>query len=317
MGPLSSFMGLLNRLFGSTESIAKEIEADDEQLLEQWKDYLGTVLKKRVIIEKLSLDVRLNDDLKELKLLLILELTNIHGEEKEESELISDLESLEHSKKVRRVHRLEQCLGYAETRYEYVHGLLHQLHSVLRHQMHLVERLHKDHKHTEKLISHLKSQSELEAEVLGKVEKIETFHELFLALVKGEHIIKTMDAREGRLIKRMQRGVSKIFSQEISEGITYEWAMTVFNAVQDIVMDHEAILARGLDPHPNIDFEFVNRPGFVDLARSSVVPLRLKRDRERHPDDSVFSFPKRKEVSEEMINAFVHMFREWYNHERD
>jgi hypothetical protein len=196
------------------------------------------------------------------------------------------------------VHKLEQCLGYAETKFEYVYRLLHQLHSILKSQMHLVLKLQAGSKDAEKLISHIKSQFELESELLNKIEKIETFHSLFLALIKGEHIIKTMDDREKRLLKKMQKGIGKIFSNEISEGITYEWAMTVFNAIEDKV--HEGV-ANGMFPsyHPDIDFEFANRPEFFNLVRESIQNLR-----------------KRK-VSEQMINVFVHLFREWYNHERD
>jgi hypothetical protein len=291
-------MGLLNHLFGSTESIAKEIEADEEAIIKHWKHYLGTVPKKKEIIDKLRLDNDFQRNLQELKRVLELELVDISSEDKEESEIISDLESIEHSQKVKRVHKLEQCLGYAETKYEYVYRLLHQLHSILKSQIHIVVILQVGAQDTEKLISHLKSQLELELEILNKIEKIETFHSLFLALIKGEHIIKTMDDREKRLLKKMQKDISKIFSNEITEGITYEWAMTVFNAIEDKV--HEGV-ANGifLGYHPDIDFEFANRPEFVDLVRESILSLR-----------------KRK-VSEQMINVFVYLFREWYNHERD
>ena len=291
-------MGLLNHLFGSTESIAKEIEADEESIIKHWKHYLDTISKKKEIIEKLQLDNNFQINLQELKKLLELELVDISSEEREESEIISDLEAIEHSQKVKRVHKLEQCLGYAETKYEYVYGLLHQLHSILKFQMHIVVKLQIKSKDTEKLISHLKSQLELELEILNKIEKIETFHNLFSALIKGEHIIRSMDSREEQLLKKMQKGVSKIFSNEINEGITYEWAMTVFNAIEDKV--HEGV-ANGMFPgyHPDIDFEFANRPEFVDLVRKSIQSLR-----------------KRK-VSERMINVFVHLFREWYNYERD
>ena len=44
-------MGLLNHLFGDNESIAKEIEADEEFIMEQWNDYLKTVPKKENIIK--------------------------------------------------------------------------------------------------------------------------------------------------------------------------------------------------------------------------------------------------------------------------
>jgi len=298
VGSLFNHMGLLNHLFGSTESIAKEIEADEEVIIKHWKQYLGTIFKKKDIIAKLHLDIDFQRNLQELKRLLELELVDISSEEKEESEIISDLESIEHSQKVRRVHKLEQCLGYAETKFEYVYRLLHQLHSILKSQIHIVITLQVGAKDVEKIISHLKSQLELELEILNKIEKIETFQSLFLALIKGEHIIRTMDAREKRLLKKMQTGISKIFSNEIDSGITYEWAMAVFNAIEDKV--HEGI-ANGMFPgyHPDIDFEFANRLEFVDLVRESIQSLR-----------------KRK-VSDQMINVFVHLFREWYNHERD
>ena len=293
----SIVMGLLNHLFGSTESIAKEIEADEESIIKHWKHYFSTISKKKEIIEKLQLN-NFQTNLQELKILLELELVDISGEEREELEIISDLEEIEHSQKVKRVHKLEQCLGYAETKYEYVYRLLHQLHAILKSQMHMVLKLQIGSKYTEKLISYLKSQLELEIKLLNKIEKIETFDNFFLALIKGEHIIRTMDEREKKLLKKMQKGIGKIFSKEINEGITYEWAMTVFNAIEDKV--HEGV-ANGMFPgyHLDIDFEFANRPEFVQLVRESIQSLR-----------------KRK-VSEQMINVFVHLFREWYNHERD
>jgi hypothetical protein len=177
--------------------------------------------------------------------------------------------------------------------------LLRHLFAVLRSQIQLVKKLRIGSTQAEKLLAHLKSQLELELELLNKIEKIENFHALFLALLKGEHIIHTMDAREKRLLNKMQKRFRAIFSNEIDDGITCAWAMTVYNAVQDVVMNHEAILARGFDPHPDVDFEFVNRPEFVDLAKESIQHLRTRK------------------VSEQMVSVFVYLFREWYNHERD
>ncbi len=294
----STVMGLLNHLLSSKESIAREIEADEEAIVKHWKHYLSTIPQKKYIIEQLKFGRDFQNNLRELMRLFKLELIDISDEEKEESELISDLEAIEHSQKIKRVHKLEQCLGYAETKFEYVYGLLHQLHSILKSQMHLIMKLQMRSKDSKKLILHLKSLFELESELLNKIEKIETFHSLFLALIKGEHIIRTMDDREKRLLKKMQKGIGKIFSNEITEGITYDWAMTVFGAIEDKV--HEGV-ANGMFPgyHPDIDFEFANRPEFVNLVRESIQNVR-----------------KRK-VSEQIINVFVHVFREWYNHERE
>ena len=97
-------MGILNHLFGSKESIAKEIEADEEAIIKHLKHYLGTIPRKKEIIAKLKLDNKFQINLRELKKLLDLELVDISDEEKEESELISDLEAIGHSQKVKRVH---------------------------------------------------------------------------------------------------------------------------------------------------------------------------------------------------------------------
>lgn len=141
------------------------------------------------------------------------------------------------------------------------------------------------------MITQLRQQFELEKAVIGKIGAIESFHDLFLALVKGEHIIERMDKRQQSLLKRMQ-GMRKIFSEELTEGITYDWAMGVFQQIEVEMQENvNAIASR----HANMDFEYVNRPEFVDLVRNTIQTLR-----------------KRK-VSEEMITVFVHLFREWYN----
>lgn len=290
-------MGILNRLFGSTESISKEIEKDDKRILKSWNDYIATVPQKQTAIERLKSDSGEND-LLEIKRLLTLELSDISGEERLESDLTSDLNAIEHSKKIRRVHRLDQCLGYAKTKHEYAYHLLHRLHSLLKNQMHLVNRI-KDSKNADKLISQLKQQLELELIIIKKIEGLPKFHALFIALAKREHIVRTMDAKEARLIKKMESGIGKVFSGETDKGITYKWAIEVYNKVQDIIGDHAALMAKGLSPHSDVDFEFVNSPEFEGLARETIQSLR-----------------KRK-VSELMLNAFVHLFREWYNHERD
>lgn len=290
-------MGLLDHLFNSEESIAKELKLDDDSIIKSWNDYLGTISKKKPIIERLKADSSLKASLLALKKLLEIGLADIHGEEKEEEELISDLEALEHSQKIKRVQRLQQCLGYAETKYEYVHGLLHQMHSILKTQMHIAEKLLAGSKDPEKLISHLKSQFELEWTVMKKIIDMKTFHNLFSALVKGEHIVKTMDSSEKRLLSMMQKIMYDSPNEKMTASIIYDWSTAVFDAIEDRV--HEAVADGVLDHHPDVDFEFVNRPEFVDLAKEKIKELRGK------------------DTLEPIINAFVHMFREWFNHERD
>ncbi len=148
----------------------------------------------------------------------------------------------------------------------------------------------------QKLLSHLKSQLELELEIIKQIDKRENFETLFLGLIKGEHIIKTMNKGEKQLLKRMKKGIGEIFSGEITEGITYQWVGLVFDNIEARV--HELMAQEGTYfefVHENIDFEFVNRPEFVILVREIIKDI------------------KQKPVSEQMINVFVHLFREWFN----
>lgn len=311
-------MRLLNKLFASPEALAKEMAADENLIEKQWKDYLNTVPKKRTIIEHLNAD-NFHEQISELKNLLNLELMDIENEEKEDLELMADLEKTEHFKKIMRVHRLEQCLAYAETKHEYVYALLKHLFSVLKTEMRLLEL---NSVFTERTISKIKSQFELELEIIKKIEKIQTFHNLFTALAKGEYIIKAMDAKEKKLHNKMQKTFEKLFyakgtsnkallvaqsiavsakyraSKLLSDGMTKEaihgWIVSVFEAIEDKV--YEAV-AKGIIEgyHSDIDFEFVNRKEFVELVREKAMIIGNKR------------------VSEEKIKVFVYLFREWYN----
>jgi hypothetical protein len=291
-------MGFLNRLFHDTESLSREIEYDDEEIIKHWNIYLRTIPGKKKIIESLAIGPDIGQNFERLNELLALELVDISDEDIEEKELILDLESLEHTKKIKRIQRLEYCLGYATTKFEYVHKLLHHLYLALRSQMHLVTKLKTKTKNPDTLLPHLKQQFELELEIVNQIKntdvmETDTFHELFLKLIRGEHKINMMDRRENKLLSIMQSDFEKVISEDLTEGKMFEWVSFVFNAIEDKI--HELVAQDLLDQHPERDFEFVNRPEFIDLVKASSVQL-IGRN-----------------VSEQRINAFVHLFREWYN----
>jgi len=287
-------MGLLNHLFGSTESAAQALELDQRRVLAAWRKYLATIPIKKVLLDSLNTGKNNRKDFLKLKSLLRLELIDLTLQQKEESALISELEFLEHSQNIKRIQNLERGLRYVETRYDYAYQLLQQLSSILQYQMHLVAALSKGSRKQKRLLSILTIQFRLELEIITRIEKIDSFPELFLALVRGEHRIRTMDAGEKKLLKRLQTSTNRIFSREITSGITHQWALGVLNAIEDKV--HEAVV-QGILPgvHPEVDFEFVNRPEFVALARETILSLR------------------KKNVSEPLITVLVHCFREWYN----
>ena len=113
------------------EAVAENLELDNRTIINIWKEYLITVEAKERIISQLNED-NLNKHIKKLKELLVIELVDLSREESFENEIIKDLRLLEHSRNIKRVQRLEQCLGYSETRYEYLHNLLLQLYSILK-----------------------------------------------------------------------------------------------------------------------------------------------------------------------------------------
>jgi len=288
-------MGLLNYFFSSTEATAKEMKLDNDAILRIWNEYLKTVSDKKAVVYALRANKNINSNLQELKRLLGLELSDISGEEKDEAEIIADLEKTGREEKINKVRRLKQCLGYAKTKYEHVFGLLQHLHSILQAQMHLVEKLLAGSQDPETLISHINAQLGLEREVIKQIKEIEAvepFDALFSALIKGEHIIQQMTSREKLLYKRLK----KLFVSDVPiKGITSDWAAAVYDAIEDKIREISADMAIPGSNHLYVDFEFVNRPEFVDLVRETIQRLRQK------------------EVSEEMINAFVSLFRAWYN----
>ncbi len=286
-------MGLLNRFFKSQEDVAKDIVLKDEDFLRIWKEYHQTFSEKEKLINAITTD-NYQQLLPRLQTLLDLELSDIEGEEKIEVHLIGDLQSIEHDKRILRVQNLHNRLAYAETKYKYIYKLLNELHNALTSQLHIVTQPPPGTYPTV-LISYLKSHFAIEKEVLKQIESRETFHELFLTLVKGEHIVGRMDAKEKQLLKRMELVMQGVLSNMRKKGNVYQWADKVFKGVQNQIGEYIARHEEDeVGNNPDVDFEYVNHSEFIDFVRQCAVELDEK-------------------PSEQMINVFVHTFREWYN----
>lgn len=284
-------MTILNHLFGSAESLAKNAKKADESIFQAWMIYRNTILYKRQTISHLPYSFGHRKALlRGLQQALDLELVNVQAQESKEQDIISDLRSLEHSERIRRVHRLEESLAYAETKYKCVYNLLLHLYVTLRSEADLCKKLTKaELRPFRKHVARLQLEFKVEEGIIKKIDAIETFPQLLQDLVKGEHIIQELTAREKRIVKMMQRGSPK-------EGLIDQWVMGVFDAIEDAV--YEFIAAGTLDQHSHADLEFVNRPEFIALAAKIIRELQGK------------------DVHSEMLNAFVHLFREKYNTER-
>lgn len=282
-------MAFLNTLFHSSTSLAKNAEKADEDILAAWKEYYTTIAAKKRIIEKLPYAFGERKQLlQKLQRLLKLELVDVHMLECNEQEVIGDLHSLGHSERIRKVHRLEETLGYAETKYQYIYNVLLHLYVTLRQEAAACTTLAKvtELKQYRKHVKLLHAEFQVELIIIEKIKSRETFYDLLLALVKGEEIIEQMTAKEKKIVRKM-RGETPI------GGITDKWMVDVFNALEEIV--YQYIGEGRLDQHPHVDFEFVNGSSFVGLARKVIEELRGRK------------------VSPELLDSFVHMFREKYN----
>jgi len=299
-------MGILNRMFSSVSSITEHAQVDDETITKSWEDYLKTVPEKTQIAQRLlfAFGERIAI-LRKLEQLLRLELVDITTAESADNDLILNLKSLEHAQKIKRINRISDCLGYAETKYQYVYELLRHLCVILRLELELSKELQvADIKKYRKLIDNLNSELAVELTIITDLKKRRTFHNILVDLVKGEKLIEKLDATERQLLREVRIEMKKIVSGKLKQGVIFNLARGVLRAIEYKI--HNSIgNAPDHDPggvstyHPDVDFEYVNRDEFVTLVKQMIKIQRIS--------DA---------MSEQMIRVFVHAFREWYNHER-
>jgi len=292
---------ILNRLFSSTESLAKNIAQDDAVLLKSFQEYTHSVLEKGQLIINLqqSYDQR-SAILQRLDQLLQLDLADVHTATEDDNEIIHDLQALEHSDRMWELSRLERTLHYYGVRFEYVHQLLSHLYTALKGEGRLVARLMavSDLREFRKLVIELRLEFDAESATLKKLSDIMILPEIFLALVNGEHIIHRMDSKGKKLVSSMQKYMGgKFLPTDLPYGVTYRWVTAVFYSLDETF--RKLVADSMIDHHADVNLELVNRSEFVDLAKEAIRKI------------------KGKDVPSQMIDAFVHFFRDWYNHEID
>ena len=285
-------MGILKRFFSSPESLAKELVVDDTKLLAAWKEYVASTKEKGELITGLfpGPDARKTVYvLPRLKNVVISELVTITAEQKTRQELLADLSAIEHEKHIKRVQKLEHTLGHAATKYEYVYQLLKELTHILTNQIHIIELLNKDSTQDAVLVQKLKEYWKVEQHILAQIGEMQTFHQLFSDLLKGQHLIRQLTKTETKFVSRAEKETG------ITNRLLSRWFREINLRLGDKI--NEEVANHTLDPSFDQHFEFVNSPAFIDFARPVIQSLRTK------------------PVSESAFNTFIHLFREWFNNE--
>ncbi|MBS3125109.1 hypothetical protein J4211_02560 [Candidatus Woesearchaeota archaeon] len=282
-------MGFFEKFF-SRKGVTKELELADWEIIGIWKNYLQSVERKSKIVQQMTSE-NYATFLDQLKELVDLELVEITDEENYGKKYVEDIQRIEHDERIQRVKRLEQTLFYVESKHRYLDKLLEQLHEVLRLQKYYVDSLSGLTVHS--FLPAL-AKTVQEEEAIIKEADLPDFHELFLAIAKGEAMVKRMSAQEKRLVHLMRFKLEPIFNQQVQSGLIYEWASAVMGGLQQ--QTYSLIQSDALKQHWYVDLEFVNRPEFEDFVRKTINGLR------------------KRPVSEQALTSFVEVFRDWYNH---
>lgn len=282
-------MGFFNIFFKSTGEIAVELNRDNSELIREWESYVKTLSEKKNLTDNVPIDtLRLTE-------LIRIGLDNIGIEEKEDAEIMKDLKLVRHDKRIQRVHRLQDVLDHALSKYRYVYALLEQIYHVLVREHSLAKAISRNSQ-DKKLIKYLQEQADLEMALIKKINQLNkehgpnTFARLFFDLARGEATIKVLDAIGKRHFDRMHG----LFENEVEDSITYQWVNKVVESIEDRI--HEAEADGTLMHHRYVHHEFVNSQMFVELVRGTIKSLKST-----------------KRVSERMIQIFVEDFRRGFN----
>ena len=144
-------MGLFNHLFGGKKGLAKELLLDDKKRMELWEEHLGNFGKRNELVKnfrRLDIDVifekpdEVERVLQEIEGFISSELVHIEDEEKNDEEILEDIEDLpdRHG-----MWNLTTELRSVKKKEEKLLELFHNLYKVLRAELHLIRLYRKKH----------------------------------------------------------------------------------------------------------------------------------------------------------------------------
>ncbi len=289
----------------SDEDRALELQLAEKQVAKMWQDYLRTFPRKSEIINDLSPHIQYQVLIHELESLITVEFSQLSKAAIKDEDLVSDLFKFGHDERLGRLVKLESQLCHAATKYEYVHQLMAHLLAILKVELELLDSLERNPSELSNVIAGLQQQLQLESEVVRQINQRPTFTEMFITLIRDEHVIHRLsdnEKRASKLLNSMRLKLQGFIGP--SDNLLFAWTDIIKEKL--VTKINELLENDALVQDINVDYEFVNSPAFEELAHEALIIARQKGGN---------SASAAKSISPDTLKAFVVVYRNWYNHE--
>src|SRR3989344_2879918 len=235
-------MGLFNHLFGSKKSIAKELVMDDNKRMNLWKKHVSNYYKRESLCKHFSfgnIDAALNNFeatrkvLTQIESLIPSELINIRDEDKEDKEILTDLERLKNNAEIG---NLIGILVEETRKQTALLSLFQELHDTLLVELSLIRLIRKEPSNVKDLLLKLFRLINNNEFILYKVFNKKYFFDenkenhtkivkLAKAIILGQELKKEIETDEEKFAKDMLRlmvpGESKKGYRKLGENIFF------------------------------------------------------------------------------------------------
>src|SRR3990167_5384015 len=131
----------LFHILSPIQRLSQEDLPDQKKIESEWAASKDSYAKRKQIAEQLQFPDPNQDSLLEARRLTGAEIATARELKVSEADVLIDLEKTEHSQKIRKVHKLEACLGYVKSRAEQLFHLLMMWKDTLEKQEFLLDYL--------------------------------------------------------------------------------------------------------------------------------------------------------------------------------
>jgi hypothetical protein len=285
-------MSFLMHLFSGNAKLAEELAKDEPLLEKSMESYFQSHEAKQRALGDFVAGKPFDQLIATFRLSLADELALIAGSEKEEKEILQEVESFNGRKEFERI---KKTMDYAKSQDRFVYHLMKQLHALLTQEAHTLVAIQANP--SAQLQQAFIDQLQLENLLAEELRKVDNLSYFFKNLALGE--------RRRHELQKSERSFAETLYEEMLDHEIVDGRMRALNdrAITNLTVDcfneleeevMRAVDAGELEEHPNVPFEYVNSPGFEQFVHAQI--LKGKYD-----------------IGKDAERIFVCLFREFYN----